>query len=153
MAKGSRGNSNIERNPMAMAKGNRGISNIERNPMAMSKGSGRSINIERNPILMPAGSSTNSNIEGTPFKSDQKSNYNNIEADPFKVRRSARKRTNEVYRAVKYKQKQAKKTKSKYGLFAPEIEGWETRTAPEMPRHIKKKEGRGTKHPDGRIIK
>lgn len=130
-------------------------SNIEEDPFKGSISLGNKGNIEGNPFSGGGDRNGKTNIEGNPFQGDDNQTpKTDIEADPFKVSWSAKRRSNEIHRAIKYKQQQQKKNKtSQYGLFEPDVEGWETRAAEKPTEYKKKKEGKGTKNPDGNLIK
>jgi len=70
----------------------------------------------------------------------------NIAQSPFKTRRTAKKRTLAFQKAIRYKEPSKVKKNSEFGLFPPEIEGWEKRDPLYKKRNYKpKKEGHGVK--------
>jgi hypothetical protein len=118
-----------------------------------SKGGRRtsSANIEGGTFRTKRSKTKVANIEGGSFRTGKTKSYGaNIEASPFKTKRSARKRTRKAQRAIRYKEPKNRKVgKSKYGLFDPEIEGWEKRDkAPKTRKEKEGKEGHGVKKID-----
>ena len=126
--------------------------NIEGGSFRTKKGKqGRVANIEGGSFRSGRSKTMSADIEGGNFKTRKsKTYYSDIESSPFKIRRKAKRRTSKAQRAIKYKEpKDRKGKKSKYGLFDPEIEGWEKKDRPVKKRkHKEGKEGHGTKKID-----
>ncbi|MBT3935052.1 MAG: hypothetical protein HOF35_12390, partial [Bacteroidetes bacterium] len=136
---------NIEYNQRWNKPAKRTSANIEGGGFRSKRSKGfKSANIEGGTFRTSRTKTYSANIEGGSFRTGRSKSFSaDIESSPFKVRRSAKRRTNKAQRAIRYKEPKDRKGKrSKYGLFEPEIEGWEKRDKPPKTKTRKNKEGK-----------